>query len=434
MAIRAVLAASFVSASDRGEADMTVVVDPPHTGSRWVLPFLGLVTFLTAIGNIGLVSVMPTIGRLLNIPDFLIAGIFSLSALTWAISAPFWVSRIERKGPNPYIRAGLVGFVVSMGGCALSVELGLLGLLTPFAAFLLFSILRSTYGLLGSAAATATQALIAAQTTGAARTQAITTLAGALSLGTIIGPAIAPAMIVDPLGPLGPMLGFAILGGVALAGAFIFLPPTRRGDPPLSGGAPNMSLAGVWRRKGIGQHLSFGLLLCSAQAINLYTIGFVIIDRMADDPIAAQGMIGLAMTIAAAAALLAQWGVVRLFSLSPLAMMRTGTAFAFAGNVLAVSSGSVHAAILGFILASFGYGLARPGFSAAASLAGSTKDQVAIASALTFIAGASITLPPVVASAAYQWWRPAPFAIAAVIGGALLLSHLLPRPIVHDER
>lgn len=416
---------------------MSVVLDPPRSGSRWVLPFLGAVTFLTAIGNIGLVSVMPTIGRLLHIPDFLVAGIFSLSALTWAISAPFWVPRIERQGPNPYIRAGLVGFVVSMGGCALSVELGLLGLLTPFAAFLLFSILRSTYGLLGSAAATATQALIAGQTAGAARTRAITTLAGALSLGTIVGPAIAPAMIVDPLGPLGPMLGFALLGGFALAGAFVCLPRGRPGAVPVPSGAPSVSLARVWRRKGIGQHLSFGLLLCSAQAINLYTIGFVIIDRMADDPLAAQRMIGLAMTIAAAAALLGQWGFVRLFSPSPLAMMRIGTAFAFSGNALAIFDGDVRTAVAGFILASFGYGLARPGFSAAASLAGSSKDQVAIASAITFIAGASITLPPVLASAAYQWWRPAPFAIAAAIGGALLLSHLLPalvRHIVHDER
>ena len=77
------------------------------------------------------------------------------------------------------------------------------------------------------------------------------------------------------------------------------------------------------------------------------------------------------------------------------------------------------------------------GFSAAASLAGSTEDQVAIASAITFIAGASITLPQVLVSAAYQWWLPAPFAIAAAISGALLLSHLLPalvRHIVHDER
>ena len=54
------------------------------------------------------------------------------------------------------------------------------------------------------------------------------------------------------------------------------------------------------------------------------------------------------------------------------------------------------------------------------------------------VAGASITLPPILASMAYQGWRPAPFAIAAAICAALLLDHLA-RPlsdpaIVHDER
>ena len=103
---------------------MSALSSPSLAGSRWVLPFLGAVTFLTAIGNLGLVSVMPAIGRMLHIPDFLVAGIFSVSALTWAISSPFWVSRIERAGSAFYIRAGLVGFLLSMGGCALSVELG----------------------------------------------------------------------------------------------------------------------------------------------------------------------------------------------------------------------------------------------------------------------------------------------------------------------
>ncbi len=406
-------------------------------GSRWVLPFLGAVTFLTAIGNIGLVSVMPAIGRMLRIPDFLVAGIFSVSALTWAVSSPFWVSRIGRAGPAFYIRAGLVGFVLSMGGCALAVELGLLAILPPLATFGCFAVLRSIYGLLGSAAATATQALVAARTEGAQRTHAIAGLAGALSLGTIIGPAIAPALMTDPLGPLGPMLGFALLGALALAGSWLFLPAAS----PVTGAAssdPNApTMTDVWRSSAIGRHLNFGLLLCSAQAINLYTIGFVIIDRMPPGAAAAQQMIGVAMTAGAISALAAQWGLVRMLSLSPRTMMRAGVALACAGNAAAMLGG-VWAAAAGFALASFGYGLARPGFSAAASLAGSAKEQVGIASAITLIAGASITLPPILASMAYQGWRPAPFAIAAVICGVLLLDHLA-RPlsdpaIVHDER
>lgn len=405
-------------------------------GSRWVLPFLGAVTFLTAIGNIGLVSVMPAIGRMLSIPDFLVAGIFSVSALTWAVSSPFWVSRIGRAGPAFYIRAGLVGFVLSMGGCALAVELGLLAILPPLATFGCFAVLRSIYGLLGSAAATATQALVAARTEGAQRTHAIAGLAGALSLGTIIGPAIAPALMIDPLGPLGPMLGFALLGALALAGSWLFLPAASPVTAAASSDPNAPTMSDVWRRRAIGRHLNFGLLLCSAQAINLYTIGFVIIDRMPPGA-AAQQMIGIAMTAGAISALLAQWGLVRLLSLSPRTMMRAGVALACAGNAAAMLGG-VWAAAAGFALASFGYGLARPGFSAAASLAGSAKEQVGIASAITLIAGASITLPPILASMAYQVWRPAPFAVAAAICAALLLDHLA-RPlsdpaIVHDER
>ncbi|WP_176593639.1 MFS transporter [Sphingobium sp. EM0848] len=401
--------------------------------SRWVLPFLGAVIFLTAIGNIGLVSVMPAIGRTLRIPDFLVAGIFSFSALTWAVTSPFWVLRIGRAGPAFYIRGGLIGFIVSMGGCALSVELGLMGLLPPLATFGCFAVLRSIYGLLGSAAATATQSLIAARTDGTQRTQAIAGLAGALSLGTIIGPAIAPTMMISPLGPLGPMLGFAMLGILTLAGSYMFLPAASPRQVAVSATPDAPSLTSVWRRKAIGRHLNFGMLLCSAQAINLYTIGFVIIDRTPPAALTAQQMIGIAMTTGAIAALLAQWGLVRLLLLSPLAMMRAGAALACMGNIAAMLNDNVWAAVLGFALASFGYGLARPGFSAAASLAGTAKEQVGIASAISLIAGASISVPPIAASMAYQIWQPAPFAIAAVIGGALLLDYLV-RPIVHDEQ
>lgn len=400
---------------------------PPRSlsSSRWVFPFLGAVTFLTAIGNVGLVSVMPAIGRMLRIPDYLVASIFSLSALIWAVSSPFWVRRVSRHGPNRYIRAGLVGFILSMGGCALSVELGMLGWLAPVATFLLFFTLRSVYGLLGSAAATATQALIALGTQGHERTRALTTLAGALSLGTIVGPAIAPLLIVEPLGPIGPMVGFAAIGGATWAASFLFLPRTPALRHAIEDSTRHVSLLEVWRAPSVGVHLTFGLILCSAQAINLYTIGFVVIDRSPGGPMAAQGMVGLTMTGGAVAALVAQWGVVRLLSLSPRTMMRVGALCALAGNLLAAFVPAQAAAVAAFVLGSFGYGLARPGFSAAASLGGLSEHQVAIASAVTLIAGASITLPPIMASAAYQLWLPAPFAIASLLCGALLVREAL---------
>lgn len=404
------------------------------TRERHVFVFLGVVTFLTAIGNIGLVSVMPTIGRAVGIPDYLVASVFSLSALTWAVSSPFWTRHVAGAGPNRYIRAGLIGFLLSMAGCGGAVAFGLAGLITPFVCFLGFFVLRAIFGLLGSASAIATQSLIAHATAGEQRTRVLTAMAGALSLGTIVGPAIAPFAIVEPLGLTGPMVLFAVFGAVALAGTYLFLPREADGAGPSSMvGHSQISIVSVWRGRGSGPALSFGLLLCSAQAINLYTIGFVLLDRVRGGPLAAQDSIGLTMTLGAAMALVAQWGLPRIMPPVPMRMMLIGTALSLVGNLVALLDPSEVAASAGFVIACFGYGQARPGFSAAASLGGTDAEQVAIASATSLIAGASIMLPPVVAAAAYEGWAGAPFALAIallVVGVGLLFSG----PIVFRER
>lgn len=396
------------------------------TRERHVFAFLGAVTFLTAIGNIGLVSVMPTIGRAVGIPDYLVASVFSLSAFTWAVSSPFWTRHVAHAGPNKYIRAGLVGFLLSMAGCGGAVAFGLAGLITPFVCFLGFFVLRAVFGLLGSASAIATQSLIAHATAGEQRTRVLTGMAGALSLGTIVGPAIAPFAIVEPLGLTGPMVLFAILGALALGGTYLFLPrEVDAADRPHRSGEPGSSILSVWRGPGSGPALSFGLLLCSAQAINLYTIGFVLLDRVRGGPLAAQDSIGLTMTLGAAMALVAQWGLPRIMRPVPMRMMLIGTALSLVGNLIALLDPSELAASAGFVIACFGYGQARPGFSAAASLGGTDAEQVAIASATSFIAGASIMLPPVVAAAAYEGWAGAPFALAIALlvsGVAMLFS------------
>src|SRR5678816_2814338 len=38
------------------------------------------------------------IGRSIGIPDFMVSGIFSLSALLWAFSSPFWARASDRRG------------------------------------------------------------------------------------------------------------------------------------------------------------------------------------------------------------------------------------------------------------------------------------------------------------------------------------------------
>ncbi len=409
--------------------------DPSRSGSRWVIPYLGSLNCLTAIGNLGLVSVMPAIGRELRIPDFLVASIFSLSALVWATSSPLWIAPVSRYGANVFIRLGLVGFIASMGGCALAVTLGGLGWTGPIATFALFLVLRSVYGASGSAAATATQVFVAARTQGPERTLALTALSGAVSLGTIIGPAIAPFLMFQPIGSVGPMAAFAAIGLVALAASYFFLPGTtviRMHEATSS----HRSLKSVWFKPVVGRYLMFGLVLCSAQAINLYTLGFVLIDRGGGEVSGAQSLIGLTMTGGAAAAVAAQWGLGRVLPLAPQRMMQVGAAISLLGNAVAILIPASLGAVTGFIVASFGFGMARPGFTAAASLAAEDTEQVVVASSVSLIAGASITAPPIVAALAYQVWGEAPFAIPAALLLALLLGNFAGRQpfIVRKQR
>src|SRR5689334_23256490 len=65
------------------------------------------VSMATAMGNTGLISVLPAIGRSIGIPDFMVSGIFSLSALLWAFSSPFWARSSDRYGRKPLMMLGL---------------------------------------------------------------------------------------------------------------------------------------------------------------------------------------------------------------------------------------------------------------------------------------------------------------------------------------
>src|SRR5690348_5233710 len=118
------------------------------------------VSAATALGNTGLISVLPAIGRSIGIPDEMVVGIFSLSAILWATASPFWARASDRFGRKPLMMAGLSGFMVSMVLCGLVVSAGLRHLATPLLIFVAFLVCRALFGLFGSASNPATQAYV----------------------------------------------------------------------------------------------------------------------------------------------------------------------------------------------------------------------------------------------------------------------------------
>src|SRR6185437_9764366 len=267
----------------------------------------------TAIGNNGLISVLPLIGRSLKIPDEMVVAIFSLSAILWAVSSPFWARASDRYGRKPLMMVGLTGFMVSMTVCGAVVGAGLRHMAAPMAIFGMLLLGRALFGLFGAASNPANQAYVADHTPREERTQAMASLAGAFGLGTVFGPWFAPYFIYPGIGLAGPLFTFAAIAAAMLFVVWRFLPESRRpaeGPREEAADAEEAALEKarpMWRDSRVIPFMIYGLVVATCQTAPQQTLGFLVIDKLGVSPLAAKSSIAIAMAFGAVAGLLAQW-------------------------------------------------------------------------------------------------------------------------------
>src|SRR5438874_9425218 len=101
---------------------MAVTAGPASGIPKRALAIIFGVSIATALGNTGLISVLPAIGRSIGIPDEMVVAIFSLSAILWALASPFWARASDKYGRKPLMLVGLAGFMVSMAVCGVVVS------------------------------------------------------------------------------------------------------------------------------------------------------------------------------------------------------------------------------------------------------------------------------------------------------------------------
>jgi MFS family permease len=399
------------------------LTDPPRRD--FVILFVVLMT--VAAGNTALQAVLPAIGRELGLSDTLVTAVFSLSALLWAGTAPIWARASDRRGRKPLIQMGLAGYAVSMAGFGLVVVAGLAGWLGPMAVFagLLFS--RGLFGLTGSASAPAAQAYVAERTTPEARTNALATLASAFGLGTVLGPAIAPFLALPPLGLVGPVWGFALAAVAVLIVVSRRLPNARPALPPDAAAA--RAIRGLWRQPHVRPFLVYAFALVSIQAVNIASLGFLVIDTVDLPPARAQSFVGAALMAGAISGLLAQWGLIRMLGMSPRSLLRWGAGLAALGNAALAVAPDFGTVVFSYALMSLGFGFARPGFTAGGSLAVEPEQQGALAGAMTAVIGAAFVVSPVAGVALYEVWPPGPFLLNAFAALGLLAYALRSRAL-----
>ena len=386
------------------------------------------VSLIAAAGNMALQSVLPAIGREFRLSDTLVAGAFAISALMWTVASPFWARLSDTLGRKRVILIGLGGFVLSMTGFGLAATSGLEQWLGAGLAFTLMAVARTIYGVFGSAAPIASQAYVADRTTPEQRTQAMSLLASAQGLGTVIGPALAPFFVLPLVGLAGPMYAFALFGAVVLFIVWRKLPSGEVVRIPSRSGRQDDTGKGLWKDPRVRAHLLYGLLITGAQAVNISVLGFHIIDELALTGVAArdaQPFIGIAMLAGAAATLMVQWGLIPLLKMQPADLMRWGAGLALVGNLMSVASPGYYGVVIGYAVVSMGIGFARPGFTAGSSLSVAPHEQGAIAGLMMSIAGLSFLAPPVIGVALYEWSEPAPFVANALMLAAATALCLL---------
>jgi MFS family permease len=386
------------------------------------------VSMATAMGNTGLISVLPSIGRSIGIPDPMVSAIFSLSALLWAFTSPGWARASDRYGRKPLMIVGLAGFLVSMILCGLVVSAGLRHLAPPMIIFVFFLLARALFGAFGAASNPATQAYVAERTPIASRTQAMASLAGAFGLGTVIGPFLAPLFIYPYVGLAGPLFTFALIALGMLFVVWRYLPDQRVAPeaqrprrPVVAGAAKDLPM---WQDPRIIPFLIYGFIVATCQTAQAQSLGFLIIDKLGKSPADAQLSIAMAMMFGAVAGLLAQWGLIRMFEMTPRQLLRWGVAVAAAGNILvAVAPGGetgYYVAVAGYAISSLGFGFARPGFTAGSSIAVGLDEQARVAGAIAAVNGINVIFAPLFVFM-YERFGPLPF----ILNASLMLTLLI---------
>lgn len=400
---------------------------------------LFLVMLVIGAGNTALQSVMPAIGRSLKIPDSVIALAFSVSALVWALAAPRWAKRSDHTGRRRMVLTGMLGFCVSVTLCGVFLTAGIHGLIGPIATIAAFIAARLVYGYFGAAAPPAAQAILASKTTRAQRTKALTMLASAFGLGTILGPALAPFFVLPGVGLAGPAYFFAVCGFGVFAAVLVMLPNDAPGShargaatsyPSIGGTLTGASVTAATAEPSRGDlkmtdsriwpWIVIGLIMGHAQAMAGQAMGFFVLDQLMVDPLQGQQAVGLVLMTGAGAALLVQWGLIPLLNMTPRLMVLVGLALAASGCVLISLSSSLYGMATAFGLASAGFGFVRPGYTAGSSLAVDHDLQAAVAGRITSINGASFILGPSIGVGLYEIWHPAPYLTSAVMCLALL--------------
>ena len=361
-------------------------------------------------------AIFPPLARDLGLSEVQASAIFTLSAVLWVLMSPFWGRRSDVWGRKPVILLGLVGFGVSTGGLAVLLVIGQQGWLPLMTLYALMILIRSIFGFFGSGSPSAAQAYIADRTTREERTSGVAAIGAAFGMGTIIGPGFAAVLAaVHLLAPFFAVAVFALCGAVAIA---LFLPErqkpaaSRKDTPPLK-----------ITDKRIRLFLFLGVTVSTIGAAVMQVAAFFVMDTMQLTGQETAQVVGVGMMGMAMATLFAQLVIIPRINASVRALLVMGILITMLGiSFLLFPVMNSALFTVSMTLQGLGSGLMRPAVAAGGSLAVEPEEQGAVAGFNSSTAAVGFVFVPLVLMPLYLYSPTAPFWVAFILSGLMLLT------------
>ncbi len=370
-------------------------------------------TISVAIGQTIVFTVLQPVGRELGLEPIHVGIIIVGSSIIFATGNNVWGIQSERWGRKAIIMLGLLGYSFGTILFTTIFYLGFEGILAGSVLIIALTLARMLQSTLMSATPPAASAFIADITDLENRTAAMARVGTAHSLGTILGPAMAGALASFAL--LAPLYFAAILPLVAAIACAFGLPGTPRKKI-----RQKDILRISYFDKRIRRFIFIGIFMFIAFAAMNMTMGFYIQDIMQLNATDTIKLMGKLAVVSAFASVSSQWILAHWLKWPALYLIRLG--------IPAITLGVFHILIaqelwqfaLSMFFIGFGMGVVGPGYSAAASLQVSSKEQGAVAGLITSCAPIGFSIGPLIGPGLYQINQQLPYIFTSLV--MLLLS------------
>mgnify|MGYP006082123835 CR=1 FL=1 len=380
---------------------------------------------ISAIGNNFLITILPPLGREMDLGEFQVGVILAVGGAFMLITGPFWGRVSENIGRKKVIMLGSVGYVLTTAIFAFTIDLRLAGALSASVGFIALIAIRGLYSLTSGAIYPATMAMVGDMTSREKRAGGVAMISAAWGFGSVIGPAI--AAMFSSLSPTAPFYVVTVMG-VAMVGFYFFYlhEPDRHREPEKTG------FRHIITPKVLSVVSGFALLILGNVSM-MVCLGFHFQDTFGFDTAQTAQNVGIALMASAFMQIIIQVGIIPRLKWSPRRMINTGMPVAMIGVLVVMSAPSFTVAVGGMMLFGLGGGAGWPAYMTASSLAAGIHNQGGMAGLTSAFQAAGFMIGPIIGTLAYQVDGSYPFIMCAILlFVTIIMANTLPMPTADE--